>query len=147
MYIQTEYTWYATPKYQYWFRTILERFSKKKIRVRLPLWTRIFWIFVSLQSPLLCRGVSLEASSDSTVELYRSVRPCGVVRMSHTERWAPTSDQGRMLQWLRVIRTLIRSTREAPCMIFECSFIATTAAGDDAANFLTSLHHIRIHQL
>ena len=30
MYIQTEYTWYTTPKYQYWFRAILGRFSKKK---------------------------------------------------------------------------------------------------------------------
>ena len=30
MYIQTEYTWYTTPKYQYWFRAILGRFSKRK---------------------------------------------------------------------------------------------------------------------
>ena len=31
MYIQTEYTWYTTPKYQYWLRAILRRFSTKKI--------------------------------------------------------------------------------------------------------------------
>ena len=35
MHIQTEYTWYTTPKYQYWFRAILGRFSTKKFRVRL----------------------------------------------------------------------------------------------------------------
>ena len=27
MYVHTEYTWYTTPKYQYWFRAILGRFS------------------------------------------------------------------------------------------------------------------------
>ena len=31
MYTQTECTWYTTPKYQYCFRAILGRFSKKKI--------------------------------------------------------------------------------------------------------------------
>ena len=31
MYIQTEFTWYTTPKYQYWSRAIFGRFSKKKI--------------------------------------------------------------------------------------------------------------------
>ena len=29
VYIQTEYTWYTTPKYQFWFRAILGRFKKK----------------------------------------------------------------------------------------------------------------------
>ena len=34
MYAQTEYTWYTTPKYQYWFWAILGRFSTKKLQVR-----------------------------------------------------------------------------------------------------------------
>ena len=32
MYVQTEYTWYTTPKYQYWFRAILGRFSNKQTK-------------------------------------------------------------------------------------------------------------------
>ena len=31
MCIQTEYIWYTTPKYLYWFRAILGWFSNKKI--------------------------------------------------------------------------------------------------------------------
>ena len=38
MYVQTEYTWYTTPKYQYWFRAILGWFSKKK-KIPSETWT------------------------------------------------------------------------------------------------------------
>ena len=57
LYIQTEYTWYATPKYQYWFRAILGRFSKQnKIPRDLDPPTHfhsisVFWGKNSLQAP------------------------------------------------------------------------------------------------
>ena len=59
MYIQIEYIWYTTPKYQYWFRAILRWFSNKKIPSET--WTHPptsiiisdLWNFFDLHSPLM----------------------------------------------------------------------------------------------
>ena len=55
----TEYTWYSTPKYQYWFRAILGWFSKKQKQIPSETWTHPptsilnsdFWIFLPSQAP------------------------------------------------------------------------------------------------
>ena len=75
VYIQTEYTWYTTPKYQYWFRAILGRFSKQKNTSETwthpPTSTVIsdFWNFFSLQSPLaqlLCPHLLIQLGTTLT---------------------------------------------------------------------------------
>ena len=55
MYIQTEYTWYTTPKYQYWFRAILGRFPPPpQKKMRLNFHSNLgFFEFFSFQSPLV----------------------------------------------------------------------------------------------
>ena len=60
MYIQTEYTWYTTPKYQYWFRAILGRFS---IKIPSETWTHFqSRIFVK---KILCKAPNITVTQIS----------------------------------------------------------------------------------
>ena len=62
MFIQAEYTWYTTPKYHYWFRAILGRFSNKTKQIPRETWTHPpisivisdFWNFFLCKAPKGC---------------------------------------------------------------------------------------------